>query len=275
MKLIAPLAFAVLSLGTLAASPLSVHRPVAQHPQDGPGNIVEVATEAGSFGTLLAAAKAAGLVDALTGQGPLTVLAPTDEAFEALGKETIANLLKPENRETLKTILTYHVISGKVEAKDALRAGSAATLAGPEVSFSLVGGKLLVNGEVSVLANDIAASNGVIHVINEVLIPPTPKPEGRLVVGFFSERPGEELARYLGVDRNATLLVSSVTKGSEAEAAGLRAYDLIVGVNGRAATSEVIGEEKEKAGYGGAIHLDILRKGQKMTVDAKVGVEEG
>lgn len=270
MKLLAPLSLVALTLGTLAAAP-AFDQAVA--PQKKAGDIVEVASEAGSFGTLLAAAKAAGLVDALKGKGPLTVLAPTDEAFGALGKETISNLLKPENLETLQTILKYHVISGAVSAKDALRAGSAATLAGPELSFGLQGGQLLINGEVRVVANDIQASNGVIHVIDSVLIPPTPEPEGRLVIGFFSDRPGEELAGYLGVDRNATLLVSNVTKGSEAEAAGLQAFDLVVAINGRPATTDIINEEKEKAGFGGVIHLGILRKGQEASVDTKVGVE--
>ena len=274
MNLLAPLSIAALSLGTLVAAPSFSHSATKPAVATAAGDIVEVATEAGSFKTLLAAANAAGLVPALKSKGPLTVLAPTDEAFAALGKDTIADLLKPENRDTLKSILTYHVISGSVSAQDALRAGKAPTLSGPEVTFSLQGGQLRINGEVNVVNNDIAASNGVIHVIDQVLIPPTPVPEGRLVIGFFSERPGAELASYLGVDRNGTLLVSSVTKGSEAEAAGLRAFDLVVAVNGRAATSEMIGEEKNKVGFGGAIHLEILRRGKKMTIDSKVGVEK-
>ena len=167
------------------------------------------------------------------------------------------------------------MIAGSVSAQDALLVGDAPTLSGPSVNFSLQGGQLRVNGDVNVTANDIAAKNGVIHVIDQVLIPPTPIPEGRLVIGFFSDRPGEELARYLGVNRNETLLVSKVTKGSQAEAAGLMPFDLVISVNGRAATSEIIGEEKEKAGYDGPIHLEILRKGAKLTIDSKVGVEKG
>lgn len=273
MNVLTPVSLAVLSLGTLVAAPSFSHTTSA--PKASAGDIVEVASEAGSFGTLLAAAEAAGLVDALKSKGPLTVLAPTDEAFGGLGKDTIADLLKPENRDTLKSILTYHVISGSVSAQDALRAGKAPTLSGPEVSFSLQGGQLRVNGEVNVINNDIQASNGVIHVIDQVLIPPTPQPEGRLVIGFFSERPGTELANYLGVDRNGSLLISKVTKGSEAERAGLQAYDLVVSVNGRAATSDVIAEVKESVGFGGAIHLEVLRKGAKLTIDSKVGAEKG
>ncbi|MEM8714045.1 MAG: PDZ domain-containing protein, partial [Planctomycetota bacterium] len=119
------------------------------------------------------------------------------------------------------------------------------------------------------------ASNGIIHVIDQVLIPPTPKPQGRLVIGFFSEAPGAELARYLGVDRHKSLLVSSVSKGSEAEKAGLKPYDLIVSINGRAATSDSIAEEKERVGYEGTIHLEVLRRGQPVSLDTKVGIANG
>jgi len=133
-------------------------------------NIVEVAQEAGSFGTLLAAAEAAGLVSALTGDGPLTVLAPTDEAFAALGTETINSLLRPENRDRLAEILQYHVISGRVYSDQALDAGQAETLQGETVNFRSRYGNAQVNGA-GIVATDIEASNGVIHVIDEVILP--------------------------------------------------------------------------------------------------------
>ena len=269
MNLLAPISFAILSLGALVAAPASV--PASVFPVQ-VGSIVEVASAAGNFKKLLVAADAAGLMDELKGKGPLTVLAPTDKAFAELGEETLADLMKPENLDTLVRILSYHVISGSVSAQDALRAGKASTLVGADVTFSLKGGQLRVNGEVNVINNDIAASNGVIHVIDQVLIPPPPP--GRLVIGFFSERPGKELASYLGVDRNASLLISSITKGGGAETAGVQVFDLIVGVNGRAATTDVLDQEKEKVGYGGAIHLEILRRGVKMTIDSRVGVEK-
>lgn len=237
-------------------------------------NIVETAQAAGNFKTLIAAAKAAGLVAPLVGKGPLTVLAPTDEAFAKLGGDAIAELLRPENKETLANILKYHVIAGSVKATDALKAGSAATLMGQEVSFALNGGRLRINGEVNVIANDVLASNGVIHIIDQVLIPAAPEPTGRLVIGFFSDKPGEELASYLGVDRNQCLLVTEVTKGSEAEKAGLKAFDLIVAINGKKASQDAIRETKEDAGFGGDVRLDVLRRGKKKLIKTKVGIED-
>jgi len=261
----------LIPISLLAAGALAA--PTSAPDGDAPKDIVEVAASAGKFETLLAAAEAAGLVDALKGDGPLTVLAPTDEAFAKLGGETIATLLKPENKDQLVRILTYHVISGAVGSTDALEAESAPTLAGPEVSFALNGGRLTVNGDVKVVANDIAASNGVIHVIDTVLIPPTPQPEGRLVIGFFSEQPSDQLARYLGVDPHATRLVTRVTEDSEAEKAGLEAWDLIVGINGQAVTEDSIAAVKEEVGYEGAVELSVLRRGQPLKIKAKVGIE--
>ncbi|MCL4740651.1 MAG: fasciclin domain-containing protein [Phycisphaerales bacterium] len=134
------------------------------------GTIVAVAAKAGTFGTLLAAAKAAGLADALAGEGPFTVLAPTDEAFAKLPAGTVESLLKPENRNTLASILKYHVIPGRVYAAQALSLGAASTLQGNEVVFDLANGTLVVDGA-RVVRTDIDASNGVIHVIDAVILP--------------------------------------------------------------------------------------------------------
>jgi uncharacterized surface protein with fasciclin (FAS1) repeats len=133
-------------------------------------DIVEVASEAGSFQTLLTAAKAAGLVEALQGEGPLTVFAPTDEAFAKLPEGTVASLLKPENTDKLATILTYHVVPGRVRAKQALRLPSADTLAGPTILLTRDHGGLRVD-QAKVVQADIEASNGIIHVIDEVILP--------------------------------------------------------------------------------------------------------
>ncbi len=133
-------------------------------------NIVETASAAGSFSTLLAAAKAAGLAELLGSEGPFTVLAPTDEAFEKLGAGTINMLLKPENKGKLAEVLKYHVIPGRIYANGAVTAGAAATAQGGEVVFSIRDGGLVVNG-VSIVATDIDASNGVVHVIDTVLLP--------------------------------------------------------------------------------------------------------
>jgi uncharacterized surface protein with fasciclin (FAS1) repeats len=134
-------------------------------------NIPAVADKAGAFKTLLAAAKAAGLVDALSGDKDLTVFAPTDEAFAKLPKGTVEDLLKPENKDKLAGILKYHVVEGRVYSEDALAAKSAKTLQGASVKISVKDGAAYVDGA-KILTTDIDASNGVIHVIDSVILPP-------------------------------------------------------------------------------------------------------
>lgn len=125
---------------------------------------------AGHFNTLVAAVKAAGLVEALKGPGPFTVFAPTDEAFAKLPAGTLENLLKPENKEQLQKILTYHVVPGKVMAGDVVKLSSAKTLEGGSLTIHSGEGGVMVNNA-HVIKTDIAASNGVIHVIDTVLLP--------------------------------------------------------------------------------------------------------
>lgn len=132
-------------------------------------SIPQVAEAAGSFTTLLAAVKAAGLAETLMGEGPFTVFAPTDEAFAALGS-TVQDLLKPENREKLTGILTYHVVPGRVFAAQAKTLSEAPTVNGQTLSIKAKYGDLMV-GNAKVVTADIDASNGVIHVIDGVLIP--------------------------------------------------------------------------------------------------------
>ena len=156
-------------VGTIAAFGLSAALSSAALAQD--KDIVETASEAGSFGTLLSAAEAAGLVETLKGEGPYTIFAPTDEAFAALPDGTVEDLLKPENQDQLVEILTYHVLSGKVMSGD---------IAGQEMEVETVqGDALAVNATDGVMVNeanvtqaDIEASNGVIHVIDAVVLPP-------------------------------------------------------------------------------------------------------
>ena len=133
-------------------------------------DIVDTAVAAGSFETLAAALTAAGLIDTLKGEGPFTVFAPTDEAFAKLPAGTVESLLKPENKEQLTNILTYHVVAGKVMAADVVKLTSATTVNGADVSIVVADGAVSVNNA-TVTATDIAASNGVIHVIDSVLIP--------------------------------------------------------------------------------------------------------
>jgi uncharacterized surface protein with fasciclin (FAS1) repeats len=140
--------------------------------QTAPGTIVEVAVGNKSFSTLVAAVKAAGLVETLSGAGPFTVFAPTDEAFAKLPKGTVEDLLKPENKEKLTAILTYHVLAGKVMAADAiaLDGKSAATVNKQEIAIKVKDGKVMINDATVILA-DVPASNGVIHAIDTVLLP--------------------------------------------------------------------------------------------------------
>ena len=133
-------------------------------------SLVETAVSAGSFKTLLAAIKAAGLEGAVSGSQPLTVLAPTDEAFAKLPKKVVQDLLKPENKSKLAAILKYHVVPGRVFSEDALAAKKAKTLQGQSVEFSVVKGQMMV-GKAKVIAANINAANGVIHVIDSVILP--------------------------------------------------------------------------------------------------------
>ena len=160
MKTLSHAAFAGVTAMLLASAPIAAHA----------DDIVDTAVNAGSFKTLVTAVKAAGLVDTLKGKGPYTVFAPTDAAFAKLPKGTVEDLLKPKNKAKLASILTYHVVAGKVPAS---------AIAGKAKSVKTVqGGSLHVDGRHGVKINDakvtsadVAADNGVIHVIDKVLIP--------------------------------------------------------------------------------------------------------
>jgi len=133
-------------------------------------DIVDTAVAAGDFKTLAAALQAAGLVDTLKGAGPFTVFAPTDEAFAKLPAGTVEDLLKPENKQKLVSILTYHVVAGGVMAKDVVKLHEAKTVNGKEVNIMVHGGKVMVDNA-NVIKTDIQCTNGVIHVIDSVLLP--------------------------------------------------------------------------------------------------------
>ena len=133
-------------------------------------DIVDTAVAAGQFKTLAAALTAAGLVPTLKGAGPFTVFAPTDAAFAKLPKGTVEDLLKPENKAKLTAILTYHVVAGKVMAADVVKLTSAKTVQGGTAKVSTMGGTVMIDAS-HVTTTDIAASNGVIHVIDTVMMP--------------------------------------------------------------------------------------------------------
>ncbi len=137
-----------------------------------PKDIVDTAVAAGSFNTLAAALTAADLIGALKGEGPFTVFAPTDEAFAALPEGTVENLLKPENKDQLTAVLLYHVVAGKIMSADITGAVSPETLQGSTIAVVPAAGGVTVNGA-NVVAADVAASNGVIHVIDAVILPPS------------------------------------------------------------------------------------------------------
>jgi uncharacterized surface protein with fasciclin (FAS1) repeats len=134
-------------------------------------DIVDTAVEAGQFKTLAAALTAAGLVETLKGTGPFTVFAPTDAAFAKLPEGTVETLLKPENKDKLTAILTYHVVPGKVMAADVVKLDEAKTVNGANVDVKVDGSTVMIN-DAKVAAADVAASNGVIHVIDTVILPP-------------------------------------------------------------------------------------------------------
>jgi uncharacterized surface protein with fasciclin (FAS1) repeats len=139
-----------------------------------PQDIVDTAVGAGSFKTLVAAVQAAGLVETLKGAGPFTVFAPTDEAFAKLPAGTVETLLMPENKEKLVAVLTYHVVPGKVMAADVVKLTEAPTVQGSKAKVTVEGGTVMIDGA-KVVKTDIETSNGVIHVIDAVILPPETK----------------------------------------------------------------------------------------------------
>ena len=135
-----------------------------------PDNLVATAAKAGKFKTLLTAATAAGLADTLANGGPFTVFAPTDEAFAKLGNDTLADLLKPENKQKLADVLKYHIVAGTVKAADVVKLKEAKTLQGGAVLIKVTDGKVMIDNA-NVVATDVVAGNGVIHVIDAVILP--------------------------------------------------------------------------------------------------------
>jgi len=153
---------ALVAMGTVATA--------APKGNTGTKDIVDTAVAAGSFQTLAKALQAADLVESLKGPGPFTVFAPTDEAFAKLPAGTLEDLLKPENKNKLRAILTYHVVAGDFPAAKVIALSSAKTLNGKDVKITATDGKVMVNNA-HVVKADVAASNGVIHVIDTVILP--------------------------------------------------------------------------------------------------------
>ena len=154
----------------LVFAPLAIAEHHADHGAMKQQTVVDIAVGNPDFSTLVAALKAAGLVDTLSGAGPFTVFAPSNAAFAKLPAGTLDNLLKPENKAQLTAILTYHVVAGKVLAADVVKLSSAKTVQGGEVAISVNGSAVKVDAA-NVVSTDIVGSNGVIHVIDSVIMP--------------------------------------------------------------------------------------------------------
>lgn len=161
---------ATLTVGMLSVATLAGYG--SEKKSDKP-DIVDIAANDSRFSTLVAAVKAAGLVDTLKSEGPFTVLAPTNEAFQALPEGTLETLLKPENKDQLTAILTYHVIPAKAKAKDVVKLSEVTTVQGSDIDIAVRDGNVMLNGTSQVIVTDVMASNGVIHAIDSVLLPPT------------------------------------------------------------------------------------------------------
>ena len=202
------------------------------------GDIVDVAAGNKSFKTLVAAVKAAGLVDTLKGKGPYTVFAPTDAAFAKLPKGTLQSLLKPENKKKLVSILTYHVVPGRVLAKD-VKSGRVKTANGSPLEIKLSRGDVTVNNA-KVVATDVMASNGVIHVIDTVIIPQSIPPSRSSQRTSSQSRSSSR--GYLGVSvesssRPKGLRIQQVYANTAAARGKLKRGDIILKINGSAVTS--------------------------------------
>lgn len=168
-SLIATFAIAIATAGSAYAMGCDSHSSSKSEPKAS-ADIVDTAVSAGSFGTLVAAVQAAGLVDTLKSEGPFTVFAPTDEAFAKLPAGTVESLLLPENKDQLVAILTYHVVAGKVMASDVVGLSSATTVQGSDIAIVVKDGAVSINNA-KVVKTDIETSNGVIHVIDTVIMP--------------------------------------------------------------------------------------------------------
>ena len=232
-------------------------------------DIVDVAAGNKSFRTLVAALKAAGLVETLKSKGPFTVFAPTDEAFSKLPKGTVESLLKPENKKKLVSILTYHVLPGKVAAKN-VKSGRVKTVNGSTVELRVYRGAVTVD-KAKVLKTDIMASNGVIHVIDSVIIPSSSGSHERSLQSRSSSR------GYLGVSikpsqRPKGVRIQRVYPNTGAAKAQLKTGDVIQKINGASLTnsSSLVSRLSEtKAGQ--KVTLLVFRKGKSGTVEVQLG----
>jgi uncharacterized surface protein with fasciclin (FAS1) repeats len=240
----------------------------------GKPDIVDIAAGNDAFSTLVTLVKAADLVDALKGEGPLTVFAPTNDAFAKIDSDVREALLEPRNKRVLQRILKYHVIAGDVSAAGAIKAGKAKTLLGQKVAAEIRDGRLFIN-DARTVKTDIDAANGTIHVIESVLIPEGVLDDlnaGRLVIGVFTDEPSDALRSQLGLGADQGLVVTGLSRDN-ARDAGLQELDVILTVNGERATTDELNRQKNNAGPGGTVRLEIARRGRLVELDVPVVIE--
>ena len=250
-------------------------------------NIVETAVSAGSFKTLTAALTAAGLVDTLKGNGPFTVFAPTDEAFAKLPPGTVENLLKPENKAMLIDILTYHVVSGNVPSGTAIKLTEATALNNKKIKLEAKEGALFLN-TAKVTTADVKCSNGVIHIIDAVLMPPAGRevaPKEAMsdsnvscmnsTLGVFVGAMSQAVQARQSLPEGVGVLVETVAADSLASKAGVMESDVIRAFNDQVVSSpcqfiSLINQAQSLAnafGVASKVSLTIVRGGKDKVID--------
>src|SRR5690606_1833134 len=209
----------------------------------------------GRFTTFLELCERAGVDELLEGGDELTIFAPTDEAFEQVPAKTLRQLRSERKRAELRRLLERHIVAGRISALEATAGAPPRTLAGSDVRCAIRGSSApRPFGAVEIIAPDLDAVNGCVHVISEVLTPPsgfTLAPTGRLILGVFLDSAGPVLASQFALGGKRALVVQRLTPGGPAQQVGVQPNDVIVAINGETATSSVLDRAKHAAGYGG------------------------
>lgn len=211
----------------------------------------------------------------------VTLLAPTDDAFDALSNEAVAMLKTRRNRDALRSLLENHIIpqrltAGQAIAQSPIRTAQGATLRATRDEAGHLRLQYTEKDSATILAADLDTTNGLVQVVDALIIPPAGlrlTPDGRLVVGMFLDNAGPVLASQFALDGERALVVSNLTAGGPAQKAGVLKNDVVVAINGKLATSSALSEAKQTAGYGGLVEFTIYRKGEKLTIQVPVGVE--
>lgn len=235
----------------------------------------------GRFTTFLSLLDRAGDTEFFAPGAQVTLFAPTDDAFKSMPPDTIAMLKSSRNRESLRSLLENHIVTGRLTIESALASTPVQTKLGSSLRVerdqtSRVRIQFSEKSFTTVLAADLSATNGLIHVVDAPIIPPAGlklTPEGRLVVGIHVNETGPVLSSQFALDGKRALVVEGLTRGGPAETAGVRVNDVIVTFNGHIATNSELTRIKSEVGYRGVIEFIIFRKGEKMVINVPVGVE--